>query len=400
MHETHWLESSSPAFRLMIATSWLAPDSWQKSQEECIREAIRAGPDWAEYVRLIDRHRIPALSWAALQRVRGEVIPGKTKQELQERSDACRLQAVRHALLLTEVLKGFNRVEIPVMVLKGPILSFDLYGDLGLRQCRDLDLAVSHENISRAQHCLDALGWHLDSSYLPITPRQWERLLHNEHDLGFVHSKTGCVLELHWRNHWDLPDQTASHWNRSVTSSWNGCSYQAMNPVDLALFLCSHGGLHAWFRAKWLGDLARIYAEGRLNWDEVLDRGLSTGQEKPMLACLQLLHIAYKLPLPKMQNDAREHLPPFLVQSSLRALRASKDPASSGALDLLYDRIRRSRYDRLVQRGLTWRQTLSDLAYYRGDFELLPLPDRLFWAYAPLRPFLWVWRNISRGRSR
>jgi Uncharacterised nucleotidyltransferase len=400
MHETHWLEGNSPAFRLMIATSWLAPDSWQKNQEECIREAIRAGPDWTEYVRLVDRHGIPALSWAALQRAGGQDIPGKTKQELQERSEACRLQAVRHSLLLAEILKAFRSAEIPVMVLKGPILSFDLYGDLGLRQCRDLDLAVSLENISRARPCLGALGWHLDSSYFPMTPRQWERLFQTEHHLGFVHSKTGCFLELHWRNHWDQPDQTASLWKRSVASSRQGCSYQAMDPVDQALFLCSHGGTHAWFRAKWLGDLARIHAEGRLNWDAVLARGLSIGQEKPVLSCLQLLQIVYKIPLPRIQGDVWRNLSPFLVKSSLHALGASQDPASGGALNLLYDRIRRSRYDRLVQRGLTWRQTISDLAYYRGDFELLRLPDRLFWAYAPLRPFLWIWRSISRSRSR
>jgi hypothetical protein len=29
---------------------------------------------------------------------------------------------------------------------------------------------------------------------------------------------------------------------------------------------------------------------------------------------------------------------------------------------------------------------------------VLRLPDRLFWAYAPLRPFLWVWRHIPRRR--
>ena len=400
MHETHWLEGNSPAFRLMIATSWLAPVSWQKNQEERIRNAIRVGPDWTEYVRLVDRHRIPALSWAALQRVCEEEIPRNTKQELQQRSDGCRLQAVQHAMLLAEILKAFNRADIPVMVLKGPILSSDLYGDLGLRQCRDLDLAVSLEDISRAQHCLDPLGWHLDSSYFPMTPRQWGRLLQMEHDLSFVHSKTGCVLELHWRNHWERPDQTASQWNRSVTLSWKGCSYQAMDPVDLALFLCSHGGIHAWFRAKWLGDLARIYAEGRLNWNAVLDRGLSTGQEKPMLASLQLLHILYELPLPRLQGDAWENLSPFLVQSSLRALGASKDPASHGALDLLSDRIRRGRYDRLVQRHKTWRQILSELAYYRGDYQVLCLPDGLFWAYVPLRPFLWAWRNLSRIRAR
>ena len=80
MLNSQWLQSASPAFRLMIATSWLAPDSWQKNQEEAIREAIGAGMDWMDYIRLVDRHRTPALSWAALKRVPGLEIPEPARQ--------------------------------------------------------------------------------------------------------------------------------------------------------------------------------------------------------------------------------------------------------------------------------------------------------------------------------
>ena len=75
MPETQWLQRSSPAFRLMMATSWLAPDSWKENQEKAIRKAIEAEPDWTEYLSLVDRHRTPALSWAALRRVPGIMIP-------------------------------------------------------------------------------------------------------------------------------------------------------------------------------------------------------------------------------------------------------------------------------------------------------------------------------------
>ncbi|MGP8225068.1 MAG: nucleotidyltransferase family protein, partial [Terracidiphilus sp.] len=155
MRENSWLQSATPAFRLMIATSWLAPASWQEHQEKAIREAIGAGVDWMEYLRLVDRHRTPALSWAALKRVPGLEIPQPARRELQKRSDACRMQAVRHSLMLAEVLRGFNRAGIPVMPLKGPLLSLELYGDVGLRQSKDLDLACTKEDIPRAQACLE-----------------------------------------------------------------------------------------------------------------------------------------------------------------------------------------------------------------------------------------------------
>jgi hypothetical protein len=83
------LVRASPAFRLMIATSWLAPDSWRARQEESIRQAGAQGVVWADYLRLVDRHRTPALSWAALKRVAGLAIPEQIVKELRKRSDAC-----------------------------------------------------------------------------------------------------------------------------------------------------------------------------------------------------------------------------------------------------------------------------------------------------------------------
>src|ERR1017187_1019471 len=160
MPETSWLQSATPAFRLMIATSWLAPASWQDEQEQAIREAIQvvgAGMDWMEYIRLVDRHRTPALSWAALRRVPGLQIPEPAKQELQKRSDACRMQAVRNSLKLAGVLKGFHSAGIPLMPMKGPILSLELYGDVGLRQSHDLDLMVKPQDLARAQACLESM---------------------------------------------------------------------------------------------------------------------------------------------------------------------------------------------------------------------------------------------------
>jgi len=396
MHESDWLQRTSPAFRLMIATSWLAPKSCQKHQEEAIRQAIGAKPDWAEYLRLVDRHRTPALSWAALGRVPDLAVPEPAKQELRGRNDACRVQAVRHCLQLGRVLKGFNRTGIPVMPLKGPILSSELYGDVGLRQSKDIDLAVAPDDLYRAQACLNDLDWHLDSSWFPMTPRQWERLLRTEQHLSFIQSQGGCVLELHWRNHWDPPGLDNTRWARSILSVWQGCFHQEMDPIDQVLYLCGHGGAHAWFRAKWLGDLARIHTAGRVNWQAALDHAISTGQEKPLLVCLQLLYVVHGLPMPGLQRNPSENLPSFLVESPLREIRASKDPASSSAIDVLSYLLRLSYYKKLVQPRRTWRESLSELAYSREDCRVLRLPDSLFWAYVPLRPVLWAWRKFSR----
>jgi hypothetical protein len=385
----------------MIATSWLAPASWQDKQEQAIREAIGAGRDaisagidWMEYIRLVDRHRTPALSWAALKRVPGLEIPQPAKQELQKRSDACRMQAVRNSLKLAGVLKGFHSAGIPVMTMKGPILSLELYGDVGLRQSNDLDLSVKPEDLARAQACLESMGWHQDASWFPLTPRQWENLLRHEYDLLFVHHHGDCLLELHWRARWELWDQTQTRWAGSVPAVWQGCSHQAMNPIDQVLYLCSHGGVHGWFRAKWLGDLARIHAQGQIDWQAVLGQASKTGQESALLVCLRLLQVVYGLPVPDLPENPWKNLPSFLLARPLQDLKVREEPAAFGALAMARGYLRLIRYEWLAVPQKSARELLAELAYRREDFHVLRLPDCLYWAYAPLRPFLWVWRQV------
>jgi len=397
MSDRSWLRGTSPAFRLMIATSWLSPAHWQDKQEQAIREAFCAGLDWMEYLRLVDRHRTPALSWAALGRVRGLEIPEPARQELQKRSDACRMHAIRHSLKLAEVLKSFNRAGIPVMTFKGPILSSYLYGDVGLRQFKDVDLAVTQENLTRAQTCLESLGWGLYSTYFPLSPRQWESFLRHEHHLGFVHSQGGWVLELHWRNLWDTPGQATAKWARNVASVWQGCSYQTMNPIDMVLYLCIHGANHGWFRAKWMGDMARIHAEGRVDWEAVLGEARRAGQERALLASLYLLDQVYGLPLPGLPGNPWKDLPSLLIEVPLHNLKDPDEPAITVSVITIPRWLQKSRYERLLLPQKAWRDSLFLLWYRREDFRTLHLPDSLFWAYAPLRPISCVWRWVRRN---
>lgn len=394
MSDAPWLTGCSPAFRLMLATSWLAPDSWRDLQERAIREALEAGVDWSEFLRLMDRHRTPALSWAALKSVSGWDAPELVRQELQRRSDACRVRAAGQALLLAEVLKGFNSAGIAVMPIKGPLLSLELYGDIGMRHANDLDIMVAQHELRPALACLEKIGWRSDASRFPIGPRQWQALLRREHHIGLNRSQRTYALELHWRNPWDDADQSARRWARTATTSWRGHSFEAMSPVDLALYLCSHGSNHTWFRAKWLGDLARIHTSGLVDWEAALQEARQTNQELPLWLGMRLLNDAYGLPVPALRTKS---LPPFLINRVVADLKTAAEPEPMLPLRRLQKGFRKFRYDRLLWPHISWKQSFADLMYGRKDFQVLQLPDGLFWLYAPLRPFLWAWRRLLRG---
>jgi len=395
------LQGTSPAFRLMIATSWLAPDALRAQQQSAIRAAIAAAPDWDEYLRLIARHGTPGLAWAALSRVSHIPIPQAAERELKRRSDDCRKQAILYCMVLADVLKRFNRAAIPAMPMKGQTLSFDLYQDVGLRYSRDLDVEVRTEDLHKAQSCLVDEGWQLESSFFPMTPRQWASFLRNEQHINFIHRATGCLLELHWRSQWETPAATRARWARSVPAVWQQHSIQAMHPGDLALYLCCHGGLHQWFRAKWLGDLARAHALHLLDWQASFIAAQSSGEDRTLLAGLSLLHQVYGMPLPALPGLNANNLAPLLVEMPLRALKDPAEPLTGVGPAKLRNRLRRSRYERFLWPRKSRSSSVADLFYCREDFRTLALPDRLFWAYKPMRPILWSWRWAHRllGRN-
>lgn len=383
----------------MIATSWLAPDAWRARQEEAIREAVAAGADWREYLALVDRHRTPALSWAALTGTPDLEIPNPVRQELQKRDRACRVEALRHAMVLAEVLKDFNRAEIPVIPLKGPLLSLELYGDTGIRQSWDLDVLVTDRDFPRAAKRLEEMGWRTmpSASFLAsLTPRQTAAVWRHKHDVGYMHAQKGA-LELHRSILPHRPEQTEGCWPRSVPGNWSGASFRRMDAIDLAVHLCEHGSIHLWFRAKWLGDLARMYAIEHVDWQAAFDRAQEVGQERSVLLALRLLNEAYGLPLPPLLAAPAIQLHPLLIRQSVLRLQAADNPAAAPSLRSFRDRLRRIRAERLLRPHKSWRQTFSEFACCPEDYATIRLPDWLFWAYVPLRPVLWMIRVLRRS---
>jgi hypothetical protein len=360
--------------------------------------------DWNEYVRLVERHRTSALSWAALKRVAGVTIPRETAKTLKRRSDACRIKAAIHLQLLMEMLKALNTAGIWAMPLKGPLLSLELYGDAALRESKDLDVLVAQADVEAARQSLSEIGWERKTDDARLSPRQSEFLSRHEHHVSFVHKALRCELELHWRSRWENGDARELCAGATLRTEWQGCCYEAMSVVDLTVDLCGHGGSHAWFRAKWLSDVARIFADGRVEAEAVLERARSAGQERALLQCMKLLEDAYGLPVPEAIEREVRGLDPFLVN---RAVEKLTDPAESGvaakqSLKGVRDRVLNAMYERRLWPAKSRREILEQVAFCAADFEVIRLSDRLFWLYVPLRPCVWAWRrrkNMAVSRA-
>lgn len=113
---------------------------------------------------------------------------------------------------------------------------------------------------------------------------------------------------------------------------------------------------------------------------------------------MRLLHDVYGLPLPDFSGNPWKDLPPFLIAYPIHCLKIPEEPVALGALAKVCEQFRLIRYERLAVPQTTWQDHLAELTYLRENFRVLHLPDRLCWAYAPLRPILWFWRRVLRRR--
>src|SRR5690606_23978903 len=64
---------------------------------------------------------------------------------------------------LASVLGALNNEDIPVVVLKGPVLAETHYPDASLRPYRDVDILIREEHLARVSAIVSARGYVLDN---------------------------------------------------------------------------------------------------------------------------------------------------------------------------------------------------------------------------------------------
>src|SRR5207249_3282572 len=117
--------------------------------------------DWATLLRLAAAHAVTPMLYAAL---REQSIPQAVQEDLR-----CGLEeSVRRSLVqsgeLARVAGLFEECGIPMVALKGPMLSRYLYGDLGARTSGDIDVLVKREDVLRSRDVLITNGYRVANS--------------------------------------------------------------------------------------------------------------------------------------------------------------------------------------------------------------------------------------------
>src|SRR5271154_532508 len=249
-----------------------------------LREVFRT-VDWPALLALAEDHGVTQLLATAAQKVSAELVPASARETLAERRRAqifFTLRMSAELFRLTDLFAAqFSEQTAQklsaMMVVKGPALAMQAYGDAAMRNYGDLDFLVRHADIARATQLMIDAGYEPQISLSAIAAgripgqymfRQPEAKLlvelHNDHTMRYYPRA--------------LPIEDV--FARSVLVELDGRTIPAPAIEDHLTLICIHGAKHFWERLMWIADVAALITRHpQMSWPRALQAAREVGAE-------------------------------------------------------------------------------------------------------------------------
>lgn len=353
--------------------------------------------DWERLVRLAQQHAVLPLLFWHLRAVGPNAVPADTLACLRARFAENARWNVYLTAELIEVLQLLQSHGVPAIAYKGPVLAAVAFGNLALRQFRDLDLLVRQADVPKARDLLVARGY---QPRFDIRGAREAAFLRYQCEHIFLHPRDDVMIEIHWRiaERYFLPEfDVEGLWERARPIELSGREILTCSPEDLLLILCLHGAKHHWYQLSLIGDLAHLVeTHPDLRWDRARARARARGGERMLLTGLSLATslLGARLPLevaPALEADRAVHSLTAWIQARLFQDVARPLGVREGC----------SLHLRMKERLRDQVRYCLDLALTPtvDDWQFLPLPEVLSPLYYPLRPIRLLRQHVLTRRS-
>jgi hypothetical protein len=298
--------------------------------------------------------------------------------------------------MIVRLQKKMDEDQIKGIFLKGIPLAAMYYGDIALRESMDIDLWVEQKGFGIISNYLTSLGYRSNLDLKKLNKRQIRYKFKTDHHLLFISDDPALppVIELHWKikDRFGLftfnPEE-----NLELTIAYEiaGVTISVFNHIDNLLYLCTHGCEHAWYRLKWLFDIPQLMSTVNYNWDEVQKRAKELNCEDQLKLTFLLLNklLGYEIPMPLRLNKINSKMKSQLsyVEHCIHYKGQYCDTDREKWMNVRY-------FLSINKKGMLNPSLLLRYFTSENDWKLLPLPEKLFFLYFPLRPFLLIWRRV------
>lgn len=347
-----------------------------------IASAAQRPLDWRKAIDLASCHRLSPVLICQVEQHATARMPETTHLGLTEQF---RAHTIRHFELtkeLLEILSLLEKSRVSALAFKGPVLSQQLYGHLAVREFLDLDILVPPSDAWTVMELLSAKGF--EPQFI-LTRRQFARFQRNTFDIGLYHPVRGVLVEVHWAllsAGYSFSPAAQIVWESVQSVSVAGRVIKTFSPEAQLLFSCLHQAKHNWSRLGWLMDLAALIRQSpAMDWQQIQSRAGSFGTARMIRVSLRLVQRLFQVTLPGgiaewIENDVCSSK---IAEKILKHLLVDTTAGQPMPLDPLY----RASMESLADRAFYWFDTV--LRPTPLEWALVPLPDRLYALYYPVR---------------
>ena len=292
-----------------ISSAHLADISSFRNEWSALLECASPSPDplrLAQLLRSADGSRLLVLAEAhgvighlsaCLRGLQEDLDTPEIRQQLADRQRAQNFLTLRLTAELFRLLERFTSARIAALVVKGPVLAMQAYGDPAMRSYGDLDLLVRQRDIRRATELMIAAGYQaavplraIDAGKIPgqyLFSKPDSKLLvelHNDFTLRYFPRR--------------LPIE--EFFARQIRVRLDTHEAPALSVEDELVLICIHGAKHFWERLIWIADVAALVSrQSSMDWDRAVESAKAVGGERMLHTGLRLAADLLHAPLPR-----------------------------------------------------------------------------------------------------
>ena len=274
--------------------------------------------------------------------------------------------------------------QVDFIALKGPVLSYQLYGNVARRDSLDLDILVRPRDVASALQTLSTIGY----STPKLGAGAFRHWLRHQHELSLINRADNVLLELQWawaQRHFVIDRDIDACFEESTELSLAGAAMRVLSPEDTLLYLAVHGAKHGWSTLSLVTDFAAAGLRLHVDWSVVGQRARHAGLRRLIEIGAALCNGLFGIALPiRSSSVALVHAATFE-----RRLRAGDRQTSMR----LFVQSRERGRDRA---RVCWRLATAPNP---SDTAWVALPDRWFGAYYVLRPLRLLLKPFARHAS-
>lgn len=359
--------------------------------------------DWPIIWKLALRHRVVPVMADRIKQL-DIVVPDDIATMMADNVQQNLFKGMKQAAELVRLTQLFAENDIPFVVFKGIALLKLMGLELHQRHHGDIDVLLADvEDVWKADEALGSIGY--ERLTLPknftLNARQEQYFKDYEKDVIYYHPQRRIHLELHFKvylSHQLLPISSSEFYKNRSEVEINSTKIPVMSQVDHQIYLLVHGAVSRWCRLKWLCDvpLASVNGQAYLT-SQFSQRARTLGIERIATLGIGLANEFFLMPttpeLIKKTELSKK------IQLLIRVSKINLSQSVTYSMNL-YEKIRFWVVHSFLYMPLLKKDNTYKIDHFKSymtrmsDWEVLPLSPSLFFLYYPLRPLLWLKRQL------